>query len=431
MLHPHGALLLVLWALVLPGCRKEKDDTRPDVRILAPGAGTVIAVPDSLLVRVQVSDDRIVERLWISLTDANGVPVGPVISEAPQSTSALVERVLRLTDEGLLSGTYTLAVRASDGVNEGRAFRTVQVQEAPLRARALFIATVSGTGAATVQKLDSAGTLSPFSAPGDLSAMVCAPRDRTLVVAGGAWAPLLALGTETAGTHWQVANPGAQGLPYFMALVRDPLDGRIYFATEDGYIRGYDGSGVQRYTGQNQLNQRTTGIAVLGDRLATLQEAIGGPEKRLVVYPTAAGPPIAWFVLDLDPVGILRRDDLRVLIAGNRNGLGVVQDRNTQPGGAQDLRQFDAPILAMARMGPQDMALALGNGVYRYRWTTNSLVPLLPGVQASCLAFDEANGRLHAGAGATVYSIDALNGGAPMVLQVGEPVGSLAVLLNR
>jgi hypothetical protein len=30
-----------------------------------------------------------------------------------------------------------------------------------------------------------------------------------------------------------------------------------------------------------------------------------------------------------------------------------------------------------------------------------------------------------------VYSIDALNGGAPMVLQVGEPVGSLAVLLNR
>ena len=86
-------------ALLLVSCRKDKDLRPPVVEVLEPVAGTTIAIPDTILVRVRVNDDHQLTGLTIELLDEGGAVVATAGTITLEGSSGTYERSMVLMDE--------------------------------------------------------------------------------------------------------------------------------------------------------------------------------------------------------------------------------------------------------------------------------------------------------------------------------------------
>lgn len=423
---------MLLSALSIAACRKDLDTTAPKVTILLPGAGTTLSIPDTLTVRVRVEDDSGLKSVWMALTDVNGVPVAPAVLVPVDGSSAMIERDISVLDERITSGMYTLTVRADDETNTGSAFRPVNVQAAPLRLRAVYLTTPFGGTPATITRIDSLGGQSTFLTMADVNGGTAVGRTRHVVLAGGQSAPLLGVPTWSGAGNWQVANQNALAQPFFRHLRLDPTDGRVYFGTNDGFIRGFMGSGSQTFTAQTQAGFLSIATAVVGDRLMVAEQAISLPERRMVSYTYTSGIPLAWHPLDLDVRHLDKRSSSTALVFGDRAGEGVIQERDVMQGGVFEMRVFsEGGIRSVARLNGDAWAVALPDKIVRFHYPTNTVVTLAQGISATWLAYEEATGRIYAAQDATVHLIDPGTGQQVGTISAPHPIGAVLPLLNR
>ncbi|MCB0817961.1 MAG: hypothetical protein KDB77_10650, partial [Flavobacteriales bacterium] len=225
------ALPAVLMVLLLVGCRKEEPNDPPQVLILQPSDNFSIQVPDTLSVQASLTDAQGLTGVTIQLLDANGVPVVPSVSLAISGTSFDLQRAFPVIDEGLASGPYSLAVRATDGNEQGSDFRSINVSAAPLRLRAVFAVHAVQGGSVPVTRIDSVFQAAAFGTyPGDLAQATLASDPRLLYLAGAQNAPLRAIDLLNGNERWSVSNQNMLGSPFFTAL-HQGSDGRIYHAT--------------------------------------------------------------------------------------------------------------------------------------------------------------------------------------------------------
>lgn len=423
-------LFLAFLTLLLWSCRKDEDGTAPSVRILSPTAGQVLAIPDTLEVTVQVSDDRMVESVVISLVDEQGSPVASQVA-AVNAMSSTVTRNFVVASERLASGTYSIIARASDGTNEGRGFQDVNVIAAPWRLRAVFIAPPSSTDPVNIIRMDSTGELSTWSTMQDFNGMAVDSYTQHVMLAGSRFAPFQALPTAPLSTTWQLAPPMNDAPEQFTALTVDPFDGRTYFATRDGFIRGFTGDGAQRFTGQCLSGHRCEAIAVLGDRLATWQRAIVGGAQIVVTY-TVAGTSQASLPVEHERVAFFRLTSERLLHFANEAGNGLIEQVNLDAMGTPDLRTFpEGMITAVTRVSADRYILALPErlAVFNHASNTVNQFAALSGVQA--LDFDPATGSIFAGQGSTLLTLDANTGTVTNSTAVGSAVATICSLRNR
>jgi len=428
-------MLLAFVLVFVSGCKKEKDESAPNVHILSPAEGYSLSVPDTLTVSVQVDDDQVVERLVLAVTDENGVPIAPSIGVDINAASAVVQRSLVLNDERLPSGLYTIMAYAFDGTNEKREFVRITIQAAPLRLRAIFVTPPpSTTPPYPIMRIDSTGAVSEWNVVSELNGAAIDPHTRHLILAGGAHEPLTALPTDPGASTWSVANQNSAGtsLPYFLGLRNDPYDNRSYFGTNDGAIKGFNGDGLQAFNAQALSGHRSQGTAVLGDLFVSHQRENTLGTHQLVAYAYSSGVQQTQFPLDLETVGLYRRTDEHVLLFGNRSGEGVIQERNVVLGGNFEMRVFtEGPINAVVRLNDNTFVIALPDRLVRFEYASNNIFPLAPGILASALAYEPATGALYVGSGNSMNLMDPQTGATTGSFSLGGPVGTILPLLNR
>lgn len=430
MSDQRSAWLLALVVLTATACRKEKDDQPPTVEILLPGNSATFAVPGQLLVRATVRDDRQVDNVVFALTDANGSPIAPPVVAQVGSSSATVERELSITDERILSGSYQVNVRAIAGDDQRQAFRSIHVQEAPLRVRAVFIMPPVGSGG-SILRIDSTGTAGLWGTVGSMSDAAIDSYSQHLYLTDGTHSPLVASPTADWSMPWQVPNVNGENSPYFTSIRVDPADRRLYVGSNDGFIRGYLGQGGQGFTAQAQPGYRPYRSIVVGDRLLTEQRGISFPEQRLAVYTLAAGTFLNHWALEMDLVDMFARTGNTALLFGNRDGDGVVQEHFVHTGGSNDLRVFSgAPIRAVVRLNANSFAIALPGQVVRYDLPGNTALPIAA-ISADALAYEAATGTLYIGTGHELTRADPNTGSISGSASLPGPIGSILPLLNR
>ena len=66
-------------------CSKDKDDIKPTIIVHSPIELQQVNGIDTLQVRASISDDRNIERVSVSLLDANGIPVLSTTTKTPNS----------------------------------------------------------------------------------------------------------------------------------------------------------------------------------------------------------------------------------------------------------------------------------------------------------------------------------------------------------
>lgn len=426
--------LFLLFVIVLLGaCRKDRDEDAPKVKFLEPAASFTLQVPDTILVRVEVSDERIVTRLTIALNDANGVPVAPPVTVQVDAASATVVRALPIVSERLLTGSYTLSATASDGSNEGRAFRTVNLQSAPLRTRALYITPAAGHPAPVpIWRIDSTGALSQYLTLPEYGGGAIDP-DR-LYLAGRFTQGLQGIPQTGGAAGLSIPNAGPAGAtaPFFLAPTVDRSDGRFYVGNNEGFIRGYNQGAIQAFTAQSPNDMRSLHTAVVGNVLASLARHQVLGTWHLVTHALPSGAQLGQFTLDVEPVALLARNSQQAFIFGNRNGVGVLQERNVAQGGSSDLQTFnEGTISAVAFLNSSTSVVAVPGMLLRCTTNSNTVSVLAQGFTAGSLAYDDASGILYAGVGEQLLAIDPLTGSSTLLFSFPHPVGSIFPLLNR
>ncbi len=413
------------------GCRKDRDESAPSVRILGPTAGSTYSIPDTITVSVSVSDDRALESLVIEVLDVNGIPIcAPAIVNLSGS-SATVERSLVLDRERILSGAYTIAARASDGTNDGRDFLNIQLTEAPWRLRAVFIAPAFTTTPVTIQRIDSTGSVVDWTSLQDLNGIAVDSYSQHLMVAGSQLGPFQALPTAAGSYPWQWQPPANDVPEQFMGLIIDPSDGRTYFATRDGFIRGFSGEGVQRFTAQALNGYRCDAIITLEDKVATWQQSIVGQDKKVVTY-SAAGTTMDVLQVEHERVALFYRTASSALLFANENGSGLIEDVNITAGGTPDVRSFAGEeIRAVVRLDANSWMIALPDRLVRFNYASNTIVEVASSIVADAMAYDPATGALFAAEGTDLLTIDPNSGAELNTFSAGIQIGHILPLRNR
>lgn len=424
------ACLLAAVIGVFTSCRKEKNDP-PTVEIVQPAEGAFLAVPDTLLVHVRVSDDRAVESVWFGVTDVNGVPIAPTELRTVNTASGDVYAALPIIAPSTPGGLFKLTVRASDGKESRSAFRDITIHPEPLRLRALFLVPPGGTAPATITRVDSADHISSWTTMSDISGGAVSSAQQYVAFAGGPVAPLVGHSTHGPGS-WQVTNQNGIGGPYFLGLRTDPADGRFYVSTNDGFIRGFTPQGQQVFTAQQDAFLRSYRTAIAGGRLVAAQEHLGQLVDRLSNMALPSGTPLSYFPLDLQVVHMDARGTDHVLLFGDRDGQGVIQDRHVDQGGVYEMRVFsEGPVRAVQQLSPDVWVVALPGRIVRFQYSTNGLTMLLDGVTADALAYEAATGTLYAAQQGQLLRMDPASGAIISTLSVPGPVGAILPLLNR
>lgn len=426
------ALLLGCLLLFCAACRKDKDSTAPNVRIFQPAAGSTVNIPDTITIGVHVEDDGIVEQLTVFLADANEVPVGPSVQMTIQSSNADVNVDLAITNERLATGQYTVIARASDGENDGRAFLDLNVQAAPLRLRSTFVVPVFGSpGPFPILRIDSTGAESIWTTTAELGGATI-DLDH-LYLAGTATLPLERRGIMSGSSAVVLANDNVPGssLPFFYGLAVDPADQRSYVGTISGWIRGFNPQGNAVFTATSPSGTYSERTVVVGEVLVSASRDPVSDTRSLVNYAHSSGVQLAQYPLDQAPVAMHAHGPSHVLVFGNRNGAGVIQERNVVAGGVYEMQVFAGdPIQAVARIDEQTFAIARSSGIVRFSYPTNALWTL-SSANAAALAFDPVSGGLLAGAGDQLITMNANTGTQLDVRTIPFSVGGILLHLNR
>lgn len=427
---------LALWlflGVAFGGCRKEVANEKPRVTFLSPAEGASFGVPDTLVVKVQATDDKGLSEVFISLLDQNNIPVIPGTSASASGTSATVTLAFPVTDEQLTSGVYKLLATASDGQLTGKDWRNIHISAAPLRLRAVFTLARPGPGSVALYRTDSTGLTSLANLWSiDLAGAAINSRAGRLFVAGGVSGDLQALDTDGLNPVWSRPNLSSIGIPWFTSADLCD-DGRLYVGHADGTIRGFQPSNGTGGTGGTMPEQfRCLQSATVGDLLLTTERHFVSGEHRLGIYYWQSGTMAATQPLNVEPVALYPRGSSHALIFGNRNGQGRVLDRTLAGGGTWEAYDWPAPITAVVQVSDLTWLVALSNGdLQRFTYGGSGALSIGTTPVLATMAWDPVNGWVYGGADGEVVLINPMTGNTSPGWTVNGAVLKVLPLFNR
>lgn len=429
MLHQHRLFLLAMLAILAAGCRKDRGSDAPTVRILEPGAGFTVLVPDTIMVRVLVSDDIAVERLVVMIADQEGIPIAPSRVVNVGLASATIDVELPVLNEGIASGTYQIIARASDADQDAQAFLPIAVNAEPLRRLSIFLAPRSGAPY-TISRIDSAGVLNAFATLDELNGASICPA--WLCTAGGTSEDLRIWDPVTGAYSLLMTNPGVSGsAPYFWNPVVDQNDGRLYIGTWDGLIRGFGPTGDQTFSASLMEGFQSRVHVKVDDVLLSLAYAPAQDQWRSIPLTYNAGAQLASFPLQFAPFDGYELDDDHALVFGNNATGGVIAEVSVDQGGVSIRRQFDSDsLLQVAAMQDGSFAIASTAGILRYQVDANSIL-ILQDQRPDAIAFDRSIGAVVAAFGQELRTIDPVSGALIGSIAIPQPASQVLIQLNR
>jgi hypothetical protein len=431
--YQHRLMLATLMVVAFISCKKEEEERAPVVTIIMPGNGFDLSVPDTLNVVADVSGEQDVDHVSFTITNANGIPVMEPLSVIPATDPARLEVDIPITSDLIASGDYTLTVQASSGDATGKDYAAVDIIGTPLRLRRVLVIGQPDAGSVSVHVIDSTGAVSLANTLlMDLGGAAVNSTGRTFAVMGMVQGPLIAFAPDGVQVPWQRPNLGNSGIPWFTSLDLCE-DGRYYVGTTDGSLRGYNaGTGSTERVCDLSANFRARSTGIVHERLVVAQVDQTGFPWRLGVFQASSGAMVGEQVLEQATVAMFRRDDAHVLLFGNRDGQGVVEDRDIGNGGGWEPYMWNSAITAVERVDANTFLASLTDGsLERFTYSNAGSVIIANIADMRDLALDPVSGLVYVAAGTSVLAVNPQNGQIASNYSIGVPVRYVLPLLNR
>lgn len=433
MRYEHRLMAAAICCIAFTCCKKEADVRPPVVTIIAPASGFDLSVPDTLHVVADVSGEEDIDQVMFTVSNANGIPILESLTVVPASNPARLEVGIPITSDLITSGDYTLTVLARSGEATGKDRTTIGLVGTPLRLRRILVIGQPDAGSVSISVIDSTGAVSLANTIlMDLGGGAISSAGRTCAVMGSVQGPLMALAPNGVQVPWQKPNLGNSGIPWFTSLDLCE-DGRYYVGTTDGNIRGYNAmSGATEHVSDLAPGQRARVAAIVDEHLVVAQVDQTGSAWRLGIHQASSGSLVSEQALDKSVVAMFRRTDTDVLLFGDRDGHGVVEDHNLDGGGGWEPYSWPSGFAAVERVDDDTFLVALVDGALeRFTYSNAGSVTIANIADMRDLVLDPVSGLVHVAAGDGVVAVDPGTGQVVANYPIGIPVRYVLPLLNR
>lgn len=217
----------------------------PNVVILLPSGMTTVHVFDTLIVQVQVRDDK--ELVWVrfQIYNSNNITVVPTITR--QIGSSLNEEItlgIPIEDIHLESGEYYLRVTAFDGTNESSSFRELFIVEAPLELLKVFLFSQPNPGTISIDSLSQNEVFNAAVLNSDFREAAINSYDQEIILSGETEDGMTFLSGVDLVPIATTNNPTNDGNPFFLDLFHHENFRRTYISRRDGMVHVFGQMGV-------------------------------------------------------------------------------------------------------------------------------------------------------------------------------------------
>jgi len=310
-------LIILLVSVSLCSCSKDKDEQKPTIVVHSPGNLTQVNGLDTLLVSATISDDNIIESVSVSLRNKDDIPVLSSVSKRPKTKTYELNIDYFFDDLQLASGTYDLAITASDGENTKTAYTSILYNETNRVKQGTFIVSNSPS-ISSISYLDTNYIGSFYvSVSGDFLGLEVNSAEQELIYASAKTGSFSSRNLPDKQISWShtIQNP----LPslYYTSIYNDGQT--IYLAKRSGGIFGYHANGNPSFSTPVNSAYFTEEMHIHNDQYFISEERslTGGANDRLVLYWMYSGSIHQQTALSDDVKGIFSKDNNTVVLLSN------------------------------------------------------------------------------------------------------------------
>ncbi|HEY6163261.1 MAG TPA: DUF4625 domain-containing protein, partial [Bacteroidia bacterium] len=387
-----GSLTFITTAFFF-ACKKDHGDTTPpEIQVTNPYYGQTFMVGDTIHADFSVSDNTAINSISVMIADSNLVTVMSPVGVFPTSKNASYHLDYPISDLHLNGGLHYFKVVAFDGYNNVTKYQRIYLTALPKKRLAYFFVTHPTANSVQVSRLDSA--LNPsayYSLNGDLVNSDISSYTQQLFTCGMYTGHMNAIALDAPAVAWYLPVIN-NSIPYFENVYS--AGNTVYVSCYQGStIKGYDGNGNQRFIATVANNYYPIHTFRHDIYLVTEAKDVSSLAKKIILYYAAGGASFQECIMNQDVVSFFTKDSDNIFVFGNNGNQGVVQIYRVSTNGFwSPLNLAAGKILSVAQVSSDVYLIAHSNGtIYKYQYSNSSIVPFIPGVTASHMAFDDVN----------------------------------------
>jgi hypothetical protein len=282
----------------------------PVIEFIVPQEGYLVIMPDTVDVQVEISDDRIITEVKVSIVNEDKIPVISTKYYYPGVSYFYLQTVFELVDESIKSGPYQILVYASDGVNTKNKYHDIQINEIPDLLENYIVITSDLDFKAIIGRLDASfETDTQFVFPRSfLISSVHSLWDKIFYVSGEP-SDIYAMNPFTFETEWEIAaNPPR-------AVVTSAIsDEEFIFSTANGDVAITDINGDVKLRTEAYESKTITHLAADEDYIYVSHVSLSGKIHELTVFYRVTGEIKDQLILPGEIRGIVALDDIAVVL---------------------------------------------------------------------------------------------------------------------
>jgi hypothetical protein len=316
--------------LLFGGCKKNEDTQAPVIVITAPQAGSTYYYEDFITAGAQVTDNKNIASIKVSVTNSSGQEFLQAINYSPNTTSKTINTSFYHNDLYLTSGTYYVTITASDGENEMKAFKEITLIEAPRMLERVFVNQVYDIST----RMDSIGgnaLVTLYYLPGLYSKGLIDSKYSNYIHTDNTTKNLFVFDMENQMMTLNfLSTPGnAQG-SFYNCIAQDAATHNTYIGADNNNVYSIDTGGniANPITFDNNFSAEHACIDE--DYIYFFTRNLQGTQQNMSVYNLSTLSFIQSLAIDINfnVSGIATMEDNNVLVVGTNNGASLFKTYN-------------------------------------------------------------------------------------------------------
>lgn len=426
----HGISLCLLASTILISCSKHKDEQAPVVIIHGPGNLSSYQLPASIPVDVEIRDDQSIEEFSISIYNSQGETAFREIWQPGQKE---IRETFSCAVNGLYlsSGTYTLKVSASDGVNSSSAYGQLQLIEIPKALEAIHVLCY-GQSNPEIFRLDNGTFISEKSIPHTVKSAYISNASHQIALHPVSGFPVQALHTSTFGDAFQLLYQNIGTTEYFQSMNYSGEGTALWVAFGNQQMRAYNGEGNIENTISQPANRVTKKMIAGGRTLLCDEENTSNGNHYLSAYNLNTG--LSFFSTSISGEimdGRLCTNGKFILFINENTTSGVYEFDPDQSILSLKHNLASGRVLEMTAIDFDLSCLAHENGILLYSYQNNISGFFNNSIQIQHIAFDPVNEEIHTGNNKSYSVIDYTNGAIVQQYTCSDTIRKILLEFNK
>jgi hypothetical protein len=426
-------LLIIIFSIQFFSCKKDRDTKAPEITVHSPFSNQSFSVYDNIPVSIEITDETKITEATMTLVDVNFIPAGPSVSFSVTSPKMSVNSHYLVDNIHLESGIYYLLFTATDGENNSKVYRAVNIGAVPKKLKKIFVASGNSSSTTNLSYIDSSFSAINFyhSFSGDYIGTSASSYYQQVFMAGNYTGAYTSMMLNDNSVKF-IVPASISSSPYYTSYYSE--DKKNYLGFYDERIRGYDNFGNPIYSANANAGYYVRKM-IMSNGALIAEEKLKTSSTKILVSFYSTGAPQFQTAITQDVVAFCEQKPDNVFVFGNVAGQGVIQLYERSINNLRNPYNYTLPtgtILSAVKIDLDTYLIGYSNGtIYKYQYQSSSLTTYLTGYNAIQLKYDSLNNGIYIAETNRIINIDYPSKALINSINSAEPIFDIALLYNR